>query len=127
MTGASDWTLSDDRRTLTLHFPESGGTRTVVLGWAQPVTDALLMQALTSQLLTRTRLKAGQRNTTRVFRVLGGSLYVHCMAGPPTWWAPRCFRSADRSLVAGWLRRGWAVRWKRGWVSQGDDAPEAAS
>lgn len=114
------WSLSDDRRTLTIRIPDPDGTRTVTLGWAEPATDDQVTAALAYPrlLVASARPQPGQCNTTRRRELFGGTLWIHTMTGPPTWRWPRCYRSRDRALVVGWLQHGWAVKWKRGWADR---------
>lgn len=106
--------LSDDRMTLTFQVTDHAGTRMVEFGFIEPATAEMVQKALAGP---HRPMLPGQRNLTRRFRVLGGTLWVHRMAGPPTWWMPRCCLTRDRSLLLVWLRLGVALRWKREWVS----------
>jgi hypothetical protein len=112
----NDWTLSPDRRTLVIRISEPEGVRTVTLGWTDPATEQQVTDALALS-YPRKLMLPGQCNTTRRVKVADGTLWVHSMTGPPTWRVPRCYRSKDGSLVVGWLRRGWALRWEREWAS----------
>jgi hypothetical protein len=59
-------------------------------------------------------MQPGQRTRARRFVTRFGTLYVHVMTGPPTWWLPRVKREKGGALMAGWLRGAVAVKVARG-------------
>lgn len=107
--------VSDDGRTLTIEFvsPNHGAGTLVARreddapDWTPPDIDKAIKYLLHAD---RTML-AGEKRRIRRYPLPGGyTLWVHVNTGPPTWWAPRVFRTSDGALVTGWLRALIAVK-----------------
>lgn len=107
------YALSKDRRTLIIKRRTPAGILTSTFSrdsQAGPFTDADVESALSSVPAASRTMQPGQRNRTRRFVTRFGTLYVHVMTGPPTWWLPRRKRDKDGALMAGWLRLAVAVK-----------------
>ena len=88
-------------------------THRVVLvrsGTDEPFDEADVRRAL--QEVRPVLTMAGQRNMTRRWITPFGSVYIHLMLGPPTWWLPRVRLRSE--LMVGWLRAAVAVAVRRG-------------
>jgi hypothetical protein len=112
---AAYW-LSDDGMTLIVTRRTPAGIATATYERrhdAGPFTDADVDSALSAQPAATRTMQPGQRNKTRRFVTRFGTLWLHVMTGPPTWWWPRLAREKDGALMAGWLRRGAAVKFDR--------------
>ena len=112
---AAYW-LSDDGMTLIIKRRTPAGIATTTyerLHDAAPFTDVDVENVLSAQPVATRAMQPGQRNKTRRFVTRFGTLWLHVMTGPPTWWWPRLAREKDGALMAGWLRRGAAVKFDR--------------
>jgi hypothetical protein len=108
--------LSDDGTTLVVKRRTPGGILTSTYSRdhdAGPFTDADVNKALSMQPAATRTMQPGQRNTARRWVTRFGTLYLHVMTGPPTWWLPRAVREKDGALMAGWLRLAAAVKFDR--------------
>lgn len=113
---AAYW-LSDDGMTLIVSRRAPGGIQTATYNrdrHAGPFTDADVDAdvdlAIAGQPAATKTMQPGQRNKTRRITTRSGTLYLHVMTGPPTWWLPRMVREEDGTLMTGWLRLAAAVK-----------------
>ena len=112
---AASW-LSDDGMTLVTKRWTPAGILTSTfnrLPDAGPFTDADVENALSAQPAAARTMQPGQRNQARRIVTRFGTLWLHVMTGPPTWWWPRLKREKDGTLMAGWLRLAVAVKFDR--------------
>lgn len=129
MTAENIVTVSDDRMSAVITNADRPGWR-VQMSSRRP-------DGFQPEDLVRARvyepppdLLPGQRNTARRWRVFGDwVVYLHWMAGPPTWWFPRLHlslrtKTGERRLMVlvGWLRRGYGVSVKRRKEAEGEEA-----
>ena len=113
MTETTIHNLSDDGMTLIIKRHTPAGILTATFSRdhdAGPFTDADVDNALSMQPAAARTMQPGQRNKARRFVTRFGTLWLHIMTGPPTWWLPRIKREKDSTLMAGWLRVAVAVR-----------------
>jgi hypothetical protein len=113
LTAETAYALSKDRRTLTIKRRTPAGILTSTFSRAAqtpPFTDADVENALSGVPAASRTMQPGQRTRARRFVTRSGTLYVHVMTGPPTWWLPRVKRGKDGALMAGWLRGAVAVK-----------------
>lgn len=111
--GAAYW-IGNDGMTLVVKRRTAGGILTATFHRdhsAGPFTDADVDYMLSEQPTGKT-MRPGQRNTTRRFGTRFGTLWLHVMTGPPTWWLPRIKREKDSTLMVGWLRLAMAVKFE---------------
>lgn len=109
--------ISEDGRVLVIKSRTPAGIRTVTLhrqAGAGPFTDADVSRALSNVNAASRTMEPGQRNISRRAVTRFGTLWMHVMLGPPTWWLPRARREKDGTLMAGWLRLAVAVRFNPG-------------
>ena len=112
---AACW-LSDDGMTLVIKRRTPGGIQTATYGRSPgtgPFTGANVDYLLSEQRAVARTMLPGQRNKTRRFVTRFGTLWLHVMTGPPTWWRPRVKREKDGTLMVGWLRLAAAVKFDR--------------
>lgn len=109
------YALSPDGMTLTITRPAPGGVQRLTVHrqpQAGPFTDADIALAL-SKVPGPGSMQPGQRNRTRRTETRFGTLWMHVMTGPPTWWLPKKVREQDGTVMVGWLRLAVAVRLDR--------------
>ena len=122
---APAYKLSDDGMTLVIRQRVPGGTRIATYHRepeAGPFTDADVTLALSLTPAAGRSMQPGQRNNTRRIRTRAGTVWLHIMHGPPTWWLPRVKHERDGTVMAGWLRLAVAMKLDRGGRAQlGED------
>lgn len=111
-----EYRVSDDRRTLTMLWHETEGTREVAIGWNHPATPQELAYALENSENARTEnMQPGQRSLfIRRQLPFGVTAYVGIHTGPPTWWLPKV-QVRKRTIGVGWLRHAFTVGVLRKW------------
>ena len=108
--------LSADRMILVIKRRVQGGVQTSTYHrepGAGPFTDADVARALSATPVATRTMQPGQRNNTRRIPTRLGTVWLHVMHGPPTWWKPKCRRERDGTVMAGWLRLAVAVKLER--------------
>ena len=117
MTGTQPaYTLSPDRMTLVVKRRVPGGILTATYRSKDDAgfTDEAVALAVNTTPAASCGMRLpGQRNRTQRWVTRFGTVWMHLMLGPPTWWLPKLRREEDGTLMAGWLRLAVAVKFDR--------------